>query len=284
MERQPIVAGRFYPASADECKKALENFMQNARPQDPTSYGGIVPHAGWIYSGATAACVYAALQTATQPETVVIVGAVHHWGVDHASVYPDGTWRTPLGAIEIDAELAAILVQDSESQVVSSAKAHANEHAIEVQVPFVQYCLPNAQLLPISVPPNEQAPVIGAAIARAAKKLGRRIVIIASTDLTHYGAPYGFAPAGYGNQALDWTHQNDQHFIDLVCSMDANSIMSEASLHRNACGAGAVAAAIGCAQNLGSTGAKLLHYTTSHEVDPIGEPAVMVGYAAIAFI
>ncbi len=259
-------------------------FLQDAGTQDPIEYGGVVPHAGWIYSGATAAHVYAGLKAGPQPETIVITGAVHHWGVDHASVYPDGTWRTPLGAIEIDVELAATLVQDSDGFVMASTRAHEGEHAIEVQVPFVQYCLPNTRLLPIAVPPNEQAPAIGAAIALASKKLRRRVAVVASTDLTHYGAPYGFAPAGYGNQALAWTHQNDQRFIDLVRNMDTASILAEASAHRNACGAGAVAAAVTCARDLGSTSGKLLHYTTSHEVDPIGEPAVMVGYAAIAFI
>jgi hypothetical protein len=280
--REPVVAGMFYPGEASECTREIEIYLSAVHlPQEPLELvAGIAPHAGWAYSAETAAHVMAALAD-EDPETVVLFGAVHMWGIPGAGMYASGAWRTPLGDLEVDAELAqAVLV---ETRFVRDAPAaHAQEHAIEVQLPFIKHLLPTARILPIAVPPIAEAPEIGRAVARAVLQLGRRAVALASTDLTHYGPRYGLAPAGVGQTALDWTHENDRRVLALMASLDAEGVLREVKAHQNACGAGAVAAALAYAQEMGATEGLLLHYTTSHEVMPLGQARDLVGYGAVA--
>lgn len=280
--REPVVAGMFYPGEASECTREIEIYLSAVLlPEEPFELvAGIVPHAGWAYSAATAAHVMAALAD-EDPDTVVLFGAVHRWGIPGAAAYASGAWRTPLGALEVDAELAqAVLAATGFVRDVPAA--HDEEHAIEVQLPFIKHLLPTARILPIAVPPIAEAPEIGRAVACAVQQLGRRVVALGSTDLTHYGPRYGLAPAGAGQAALDWTHENDRRVLALMTSLDAEGVLREVKAHHNACGAGAVAATIAYAQELGATEGLLLHYTTSHEVMPLGPARDLVGYGAVA--
>ena len=140
--------------------------------------------------------------------------------------------------------------------------------------------MPSARVLPIAVPPGRFAVPVGTALARAIEKTGRRAVVVASTDLTHYGANYFGAAHGPLPDALAWMKENDRRFLDHVLKFEVNAIVPEAGAHQNACGAGAVAAATAAAQAMGASKAKLLEYTTSYEVMG-GDSAV--GYAAIVF-
>ncbi|MGI6376623.1 MAG: AmmeMemoRadiSam system protein B [Anaerolineae bacterium] len=282
--REPVVAGMFYPDDARRCTREIEAYLDAVQlpDQELDCVGGIVPHAGWTYSAATAAHTLLALAQ-QEPQTVVLFGAVHMWGVPGASVYGEGAWRTPLGDVQVDVELAQAAVTAS-ALVRPVAAAHAQEHSIEVQLPFVQHLLPRASILPIAMPPIAESPDIGRAVARAAQQLGRRIVVVGSTDLTHYGPRYGMAPAGVGEAGLQWTHENDRRMLALVEQLDAPGVLREARAHHNACGAGAVAAAIASAVELGAQRGVLLHYTTSHEVLPLGEPSDLVGYGAVALV
>ncbi len=285
MERSPIVAGMFYPADAATCRHDIETYLGAVMSEAPGGNvaGGVVPHAGWIFSAATAAHVYAALAQGQPPETVVLFGAVHSWGVTGPSVYGEGHWRTPLGSVAIDEELAGRLLSDHAGLLTDRPAAHAEEHSIEVQIPFVQYLFPEARILPISVPPGGKAPDAGRAVAETAQRLGRRAVAVGSSDLTHYGPRYGMAPAGAGESALKWIRENDARLLDCVEEMDAAGVLAEAASHYNACGAGAIAAAIGFCAALGATEGTLLHYTTSHDVLPQGIASDMVGYGAVVF-
>jgi AmmeMemoRadiSam system protein B len=107
-------------------------------------------------------------------------------------------------------------------------------------------------------------------------------VSVGSSDLTHYGPRYGMAPVGTGQKALDWTRENDQRILDLIVQMRPQDVVEEAGSHYNACGAGAIAAAMGFAAESGATQGRILHYTTSYDVMPMGRPADMVGYGAVA--
>lgn len=282
--RRPSVAGMFYPGDATACRQELARYLDKVPPGRLSGpvLGGVVPHAGWVYSGPTAAHLYARVDPAV--ETVVLLGAVHHWGVDAPSVYPDGAWRSPLGDCLVDGELADALISSPDSVVGSSREAHAHEHSIEVQVPFVQYLAPEARILPLAVPPSRLALTAGQQLARAILGLNRRAVMIASSDLTHYGPRYGMAPAGLGAKALAWAKANDQRLIDEVVALHGSQVLQVAAEDRSACGAGAIAAAIACAQALGATAGRLLHHTTSHDAQPMGQPSDFVGYAAIAFL
>jgi hypothetical protein len=282
--RTPCVAGAFYPGSAREARRQIDAFVQQATGQVAGRVvAGIVPHAGWVYSGPTAAHLFSALQAQEPPETVILFGAVHRWPLRAPALYGAGAWRTPLGEIAIDEALAQA-VRQADPRFEERPEAHEEEHSIEVQVPFVQHLWPEARILPIAMPPLQSAPALGRAVARAAASLGRRAVALGSTDLTHYGPSYGMAPAGVGPQGLAWAKENDRRLLELVLALDAEGVLAEARARHNACGPGAVAAAIGYALEMGATQAALLHHTTSHEAHPTGRPSDLVGYAAIALL
>jgi AmmeMemoRadiSam system protein B len=286
--RSPIVAGLFYPADPSSCRQEIERYLAQAAegltvPESAQIRGGIVPHAGWAFSGPTAAHVYAALR-AEPPETMVFFGAVHSWGVSKPSLYGSGSWATPLGELTIDLELAQAVVSASEGMIVDRPDAHREEHSLEVQMPFVKHLFPQARILPIAMPSMETAHTVGCLVAEAAGRLGRNAIAIGSSDLTHYGPRYGFAPQGVGPRALEWTKANDQRLLDLVLQMRIDQIVPEAQAHHNACGAGAIAAAMAFAAERGATRGLLLEHVTSHEVRPMGPPSDMVGYGAVLLV
>ena len=114
--------------------------------------------------------------------------------------------------------------------------------------------------------------------------MGRQAPAIGSSDLTHYGPRYGMAPAGTGQQGIEWTKANDRRLLDLVVQMRADEIVVEARAHHNACGAGAIAAAMAYAAELGASRGLVLEHTNSYEAMPLGAPSDHVGYAAVALV
>ncbi len=288
--RKPVVADQFYPGRHDTCIEQINNFLNTASFNEPLPEiirAGIVPHAGWIFSGSLAAMLFSCIrQQHEKIHTFVIFGAAHSYFGKMPAVYDSGVWETPLGGIAVNEELA--------EQVINSGSAarnphvHLSEHSIEVQVPFIQYLFPGAKILPIIVPPNENAIELGQKTgAIISQKQDIKIVCIGSTDLTHYGPRYGFTPMGIGHEALQWAHNvNDMKFIDLAISMDPLGLMASAAENGNACGPGAAAATIAAAKVLGSTTGKLLGHTNSNEVLLANRGQTSsdsVGYAAIIF-
>lgn len=269
-----------------DCAAQLQDFLADYAPPDEPAVpvAGIVPHAGWFFSGATAARVWKHL-AARRPQTkrIVLLGAVHRWGVHSVAVYPTGEWETPLGSVRVDEEFAAALVDRAEGQVVASSAAHMGEHSIEVQLPMVRHLLPKAAIVPIAVPPATDAVAVGKLIAAMTKDDGVPTVVVGSTDLTHYGPDYGFAPAGVGPVAAGWMRANDERIIGCALALDAPGVLEEAACHQSACGPGAFAATVAAASGMGAESGTLLHYTNSHEVLPRGEFATAVGYAGIVF-
>jgi hypothetical protein len=288
--RAPAVAGLFYPESREACRAEADRMIQRGASQAREGVrviGGIVPHAGWICSGAVAGEVIGALtRSAGRIDTVVIFGAVHRRSPDPAIVDTRNSWHTPLGDILIDQELADAVVGLSDL-VTAGGGPHGAEHSIEVEVPLVQQACPNARLLPVMVMPTARAPEIGHAVAACVRSLGRRAVFLGSTDLTHYGPSYGFVPKGAGADGLRWAkEENDRRFIDCVLRMDAEGALREAAQHHNACGSGAVAATIEACRALGADRAELLRHTTSSEVlgTRYGRMDDAVGYAGMVFV
>jgi len=283
--RLPTVAGMFYPAEEVACRRQVRACLGDAPPEPlPRPIrGGVVPHAGWTFSGSTAGRVFAAIAAQGAPQTVVLAGAVHSWGVSRASLYGSGAWRTPLGDLAVDEELARQVLRDPAAAIIDRPEAHGSEHSIEVQTPFIKHLFPDARILPVAVPPTVDVQQVGRQLARAVRDLDRRAVILGSSDLTHYGPRYGFAPVGVGEKGLQWARQNDERILDLAVAMRAEDIVSEAERHGNACGGGAIAVAITFASEMGAQQGTLLQHTTSYEVLPMGRPADLVGYGAIVF-
>jgi AmmeMemoRadiSam system protein B len=288
--RKPVVAGQFYPAGRNSCLDEIKECLRQEKPAESlpkTIVAGIVPHAGWTFSGQLAAMVFSAIkQRHDKIDTFIIFGAAHgYYGVSPA-VYAQGSWLTPLGEVAVDEELAdAVLKTDT---AVADTSAHQDEHSIEVQVPFVQHLFTDAKILPILTPPNEQSIPLGEAVGDIIKQEHqKKFICIGSTDLTHYGPRYGFAPMGTGAKGLRWASEvNDNEFIDFVLKLQPQKMLASAAENYNACGAGAAAAAVTAAKTLGKTKGVLLAHTNSNEVmlEKMGySSAEAVGYAAIVF-
>jgi AmmeMemoRadiSam system protein B len=284
--RSPAVAGQFYPGDRTSCVEMIKQCLPTMPSPDLPEkiVAGLVPHAGWVYSGAVAARVFAAIQTQDAPETFVLLSAMHRWGASRPAVYARGCWATPLGEVEVDEELAAAVLETGAGLLVSSPEAHSGEHSAEVQVPFIQHLFPEARILPIMIPPDKDAARAGEIIGQVVSAAQRPIAVVGTTDLTHYGATYyGFAPAGTGERALEWARANDERVINLILGLQAEEIVTEAAAHHNACGGGAVAGTVAAARTLGAEKGYLLEYTTSYHVMPRGQATDFVGYAAIVF-
>jgi len=276
--RRPAVDGTFYPADPTRCRKDAEALLSGVERGD--ALAALIPHAGWRFSGRTAARSVAAV-CGRSIETIVIFGAVHTRDRNVASLYATGSWETPLGPLLVDEELCRAIAASPD--VCIDAAAHAREHAIEVELPLVQIATLGVLIVPLSVNPTEKAAGLGRWVARAAARLGREVAFLGSTDLTHYGPSFDFEPAGRGAEGLQWAKSvNDRRFLDKAVGLQAEDLVEEARTRRNACGAGAAAAALAAAVELGGKAATLIEHTTSAEVS--GEVGAIdsVGYAAMA--
>jgi len=289
--REPIVADRFYAGDATRCRSELEELLR-ARSSLPgigpsRVYGGIVPHAGWVCSGAVAGRLFSALRHTANPRVVVLFGGVHQYRGQEAAVFGSGRWQTPLGPVEVEQRLAERLLGHT-NLIVDDPYAHEEEHSLEVQMPFIKHLLPDAKVLPIMVPPRGVADEVGEAVGRTLTAYHYDAVVVGTTDLTHYGPHYGFVPQGIGQRGNQWAKEvNDRRFIELTCAMRSGSMVAEALEHKNACSSGAAAAATAACAALGASRGVVLEHTSSSEVLASREPQALedsVGYAAIAFV
>ncbi|MCD4831642.1 MAG: AmmeMemoRadiSam system protein B [Anaerohalosphaeraceae bacterium] len=289
--RKSVVAGSFYPGSAKDCRAQAADCVADrlAMQRLPEKIvAGIVPHAGWTFSGDLAGMVFAAIeQVEKYVDTFVIFGATHRYHGTAAAVYDKGSWQSPLGEIEIDEELAEAIIKKS-ACAESDTDSHKYEHSIEVQIPLIQYLFPKAKIVPILTVPADFVIRLGVDTAECIKNFpDKKIVCVGSTDLTHYGPQYGFVPQGAGAEAIKWAKQvNDQRFLDAVVAMKTDEIITTAVQNQSACGPGAVAATIAAAKALGKTSGQLLAHTHSSEVmeKRFGQTSdESVGYAAVIF-
>jgi AmmeMemoRadiSam system protein B len=287
--RKAIVAGQFYPGHKEACLAEIDQCLHEraiSKELPQTIAAGIVPHAGWVFSGSLAALVFSAVkQRHEKVDTFVIFGAAHgYYGLTPA-VYNEGEWNTPIGQIDIDKELALAVLKTEKA--ACDIGAHGFEHSIEVQVPFLQHLFPEAKILPIIVSPSNKAISLGQEVGQIIKQMRKKIVCIGSTDLTHYGPRYGFTPMGTGEEATEWAGKvNDKQFIDTALKMDPQTLLTDSAEHQHSCGPGAAAATIAAAKKLGKTEGLLLAYTNSNQVmkeKMQSTSSDSVGYAAIVF-
>ena len=280
--RRSVHHSSFYPG---DCHLQVAEFLKEYRPAPPGSpplLAAVVPHAGWCFSGGVAARTLKTLSDRSRPASIVLFGAVHRAAIRRCAVYPTGEWMTPLGAVRIDEKLASDLLQELPDLLEENPAAHETEHSLEVQLPFIHEIFPNIPVLPIMVPPDAPSVELGSRVAAIVRD--RSTVAVATTDLTHYGDVYGFCPAGVGDRAHRWMRENDSRIIDMAVRMEAEGITAEARKSWNACGPGALSAAVAFAKALGVRHGCLLERTDSHEVQERGESFRMaVGYAGLVF-
>jgi AmmeMemoRadiSam system protein B len=260
----------WYPRDPRKIAELLEPFPGSGAP------AAVSPHAGWYYSGPAAAMSVCALDR--DAETVVIIGGHLPAGSPFLFAEEEGV-ETPLGVMETDRELSGLLEKE-----LSGKNDCYRDNTVEVLVPMVHCRFPNARLVWTRFPAERSSFEAGKTLARIAAALGRRTAVLGSTDLTHYGWSYGFAPAGFGEEALNWVKNvNDRGFIRAVLSGDPREVLERAETDCSACSAGAVLGAMGFVQYEGKQKAALLDYRTSADVSGgFAIPDSFVGYAAIA--
>ncbi len=280
--RIPDFAGSWYPAGASECRREIEGYVKESvslSSPDIKKVGGIVPHAGWFFSGQIACNVIKCLKGNQAPDVVVLFG-MHLSPGSRNFIMQEGHWETPLGDLEIHQGLAG-KVADEFPFTIETASRHSQDNTIELQLPFVKYFFPDVKIVPIGVPPVPGSIKIGERVVDRSKELGLKIIVIGSTDLTHYGYNYGFMPKGIGEEAVDWVrNENDKRVIERMTAMDAEGVIIEALEHQNACCSGAAATAIAAGRKLGAVEAEKIVYATSYDKSPGNS---FVGYAGIVF-
>jgi len=285
-DRAAAVAGQFYPSHEKTCRGHIEECLGASKKPDMEGrvVAGIVPHAGWTYSGPTAARVFALLERKAIPPVFILFGAVHRWGVKEPSLYSSGGWETPLGTLPVHQKLAARILEEARGLIADNAGAHAGEHSIEVQLPFIAYLFPGASIVPIALPPTAKAAEVGHLVGSLIEKEKIDALFIGSTDLTHYGPGYGFAPKGTGEDSVKWVKEvNDASIIQLAVNMEIDRIVPEAQQSHNACGAGAMAGTAAAARAMGAKRGTLVEYTTSLDAVPFRHVSDFVGYAGIVY-
>ena len=264
MIRKPAVSGQFYPGTASALEKQISLYVDQ-KAEKKNAIGAVCPHAGYIYSGPVAGATISKIAPA---DSFVILGPNHTGIGPEFSIMTGGTWKTPLGDAEIDSELASQLLTNS-SLLKDDASAHAFEHSIEVQIPFLQYLFKTFVFVPIVVSHAGASTYknIGSAIAKAIKSSKKKIVIIASSDMTHY-------------ETHESAKQKDAKAIDAILALDVDKLLQTVEKSNiSMCGYGPVAIMLAAAKELGAKGAELVKYQTSG--DASGDYSAVVGYAGI---
>ena len=264
MIRQPVVSGQFYPESPSQLK-AMIGGMVDEKAVKKEVIGLIAPHAGYIYSGPVAG---AAISRVKFKDTFIVMGPNHTGRGKALSIMTEGTWKTPLGEVEIDSELGKQILATS-SHLEEDHVAHQYEHSIEVQLPFLQYFKKDIRIVPIilAYSSGDTYKEIGKELAGAIKDLNREVVIIASSDMTHY-------------EPQESARRKDNKAIEAMLDLDEDELLKRVKeLNISMCGYAPAVSLISAAKELGATAAELVKYQTSG--DTTGDYSTVVGYAGI---
>jgi len=268
MNRQPAVAGHFYPGTAEALKRQVQEFIV---PAEKTRALGILsPHAGLIYSGRVAGAVYSSIDL---PDTFVLIGPNHTGLGARVSIMCEGIWETPLGAVGIDEPLARSILSRS-PRIQEDSLAHLREHSLEVQLPFLQYFKKRFTIVPIQMLDTrlETCLEVGRAVGEAIKEGMRderpsNALIVASSDMSHY-------------ESAASAKEKDFKAIQNILSLDPEGLHNTVKKHGiTMCGYGPAVAMLTACKILGASEAKLVKYANSGEVS--GDYEQVVGYAGI---
>src|SRR4030042_1630641 len=270
----------WYPADKKECQREIESYLEGWSPspfQLTKGLGGIVPHAGWYFSGKLAARVFHALKLKSKVEVVVLYGG-HLSAEDLPRIVTEEACETPLGDIEIHTGFVKNLMKSLEMKKESPT---SGDNTIEVQLAMVKYFFPEAKLVALRSPLSLKAETLGKEVAEIAKKERISLLAVGSTDLTHYGPNYGFLSKGMGPASVEWVKNvNDKGFVDRALRMDAEGLLKHAMENDSACSAGAAISAMATCKALGAEKGILLDYYTSYDMMPDDS---FVGYAGILY-
>ncbi len=264
MIRQPQVAGQFYPASPAALRRELARLLQKKEKRED-ALGLVSPHAGYIFSGKVAGACFSKVKLT---KTVIILGPNHTGFGLPFSIMTSGTWQMPLGNVEVDASFAKKLLKESK-YLEEDVKAHISEHSIEVQLPFLQFLLPEVKIVPLVLSSADFMVYdeIGRALAKALKEIRQNCLIVASSDMTHY-------------EAQQKAKANDNLAIEAILNLDAEELLKRIErFNITMCGYGPTVVMLCAAKELGAKGARLIKYQTRG--DTTGDYSSVVGYAGI---
>jgi AmmeMemoRadiSam system protein B len=276
-ERKPAVSGLFYPSKSEELLSSIKSLFLDPKfgpgslppsREKGRIYGLVSPHAGYVYSGAIAANGFYEISSSSF-DTVVIIGPNHYGIGSEIATIEEGTWITPIGSMRIDSYLAHEIA-DNWNIVKFDSLAHSRDHCIEVQIPFLQYINKGLTIMPIILGKQDKSTAIalGKCLAEIIKK--RNVMLIASSDLTHY-------------EPNKEAYEKDTELISSILSINIPEFYSVLQNSRvTACGYGAIGAVMAAAKEMGASTGKLLRYATSGDVT--GDTASVVGYSSIAFV
>lgn len=263
-KRKPAVAGQFYPQSRERLMKIISNLVDESK-EKRNCIAAISPHAGYMYSGKVAGETFSVIAI---PDTVLILGP-NHTGMGKAfSIMEKGEWETPLGDININEELAKLIVEES-SLVRVDETAHMWEHSIEVQIPFIQFFNPNATFVPVCIQKTtyEQLARFGEEMAEAIKRFGKEVLIVASSDMSHY-------------IPKDEAERKDWMAIEQIESLKPRELYDVVEREDiSMCGIAPVVSTLSASIKIGAKRGKVVSYATSGDIT--GDYSEVVGYAGI---
>lgn len=268
--REAVFAGLFYDANPEALSRQIENYLQSAKTSEAFSgkiLGLIAPHAGYVYSGRVAASAYSLIR-GKDYNSVIIIGPSHRFPFRGCSIYSRGGYKTPLGVAQIDEALAAKLSKASGFGYIP--QAHEQEHSVEVQVPFIQKTLPQAKIVPIimGIPTKKTISTLASALSKIIE--AESILIVASTDLSHF----------YSKKKAN---DIDAKTISLIQSFKTQTLIRKAERGENImCGGGPVASLLLYVQEKEKAKVNVLHYADSSAVGS-GEDRVVGYLAAVVF-
>jgi AmmeMemoRadiSam system protein B len=268
--RRSSVAGRWYPDDPSRLAAEVDGYLATARVEKtPSAIRAIVsPHAGLMYSGPVAAYAYNAALS-SPPKSVVLVGPSHFVSFDGVSIWPSGAWDTPFGPVAVDETLARTIADASDAIMVFEA-AHGREHSLEMQLPFLAHLMPGVPIVPMVMgyQTRKMAFALSKAIADAVRATGDDILLVASSDLSHY-------------EDARVAAELDGVVIERVGALDAGGLMQALEIEpRHACGGGPMVTVLDAAARLGASNARVLRYADSGDVS--GDKSSVVGYMAAA--
>jgi MEMO1 family protein len=268
--REPALAGSWYPGDPEILSRDVKRYLENAKKEkvDGEIVALVSPHAGYMYSGQVAAYAYKLIEGKSF-DTVVVVGPSHRFPFKGASLWDRGGFRTPLGVVPVDDELSKKLME-KRKEIRFIPEAHNQENSLELQIPFLQTVLKSFKLVPIAMEPDwswETCQYLASAIAETVR--GKKVLLVASTDLSHY---YTY------NIAIEL----DRIFLNHIERFDIEGLNRDLKSNRTeACGGGPVVTIMLAAKTLGANQGKVLKYLNSGDVT--GDRSRVVGYAAGVF-
>jgi MEMO1 family protein len=262
--RYPAVAGRFYPKDRETLEQNVRGYLSPQAAPIP-AFGCIVPHAGYMFSGAVAGAVFANIDL---PKNIIVLCPNHTGKGCPLAIISSGEWETPLGQAPINSPLAEALKKRF-SALTEDQDAHRSEHAIEVELPFLQARRPDFSFVPIALGTGqfETLQDLGDAVAKVVLAQDERILVVASSDMNHYE-----------NDAI--TRIKDRKAIDRILSLDARGLFETVKREEiSMCGFGPAIVMLTAVKGLGATCAELVKYATSGDVS--GDREMVVGYAGV---